>query len=101
MKYFINGRETNKENFDEEFEKKLADYEPLSVCWPEKDKVKDQLLEKGQFRFYINYKYIVFTAVEDEVAKMAEIIAQNEYDACDDDSFAIAMALYKAGCRFC
>lgn len=101
MKYFINGKETDKENFDEEFEKKLVYYKQISEYWPEKDKIKDHLLEKGQFGFYIkNGKYVIFAAVEDEVAKMAEIIAQNEFDAYDDDSFTIAMALYKAGCRF-
>lgn len=93
MRYFIDGIETDKENFDEEFEKKLADY-------PEQDSIKKQLSERGQFRFYGKGKGMTFVAVEDEVAKMAEIIAQNEFDAYDDDSFVIAMALYKAGCRF-
>lgn len=97
MKYFINSRETTKEKFEEEFEKKLVYYKPVSEYWPEKDRAKDQLLEKGQFGFYIKGKYITFTAVEDDVAKMAEIIA---HDAYDDDPFAIAIALYKAGCRF-
>ena len=49
-------------------------------------------------RLIIKYE-ICFIACEEEILEMSDIIAENEYDAYDEDSLQIAIALYNAGYR--
>lgn len=109
LKYFIDGEEKTKEEFQVELEKQINDYIPYSEYWPKKEDIKDRLKEKREFRFPVydkRYKdrlvltnRIHFQACEEEILEMSEIIATNEYDACDDDCLQIAVALYNAGYR--
>lgn len=109
MKYFINNKEESKEEFEIELEKQINDYIPFSQYWPSNDKIKDVLKEKREFTFPIYDKRfkdrlvtidrIYFLACEEEILEMSKIIANNEYDAYDNDSLQIAIALYDAGYR--
>lgn len=107
MKYFIQGKEVDKETFDIEFQKELETYKPLSEYWPKKEDVKDTLAKRREFNFpicdkrYRNRSVIIseinFIACEDDVWEMSNIIMDNEYDCGDGDSLAIAVALFEAG----
>jgi hypothetical protein len=99
MRYFIQGKEVNKEKFDIEFDKELEKYEPISEYWPAKEDVRDKLKEQRYFEFPKGWKY--FLAVEDEIYEMMGIIAEAEFDSEDNDAIVIALALYNKGYKKC
>ena len=97
MKYFIQGKEVNKEEFDKNFEKALETYKPYSEFWPAKEEVRNHLKEQRYFKFPKGWKY--FLAVEEEIYEMMGIIDESKYDPEDSDSLAIALALWNNGYR--
>ena len=109
MFYKIDYTEVDKETFEQELEKYINDYIPCNEYWTPKDKVREKLKNDREFRFPVydkRYKnrlvllhYVTFSAIEEEVIELAHIIAQNEYDPCDDDCLRIAVALYNEGYR--
>lgn len=110
MRYFIDNIEVKEEEFNNRLQEEIDNYIPYSQYYPEKDKVKDILKSKRTFRFPIydkRYKnrllvinrFITFTACEEEILEMEQIIIDNEYDPEDRDALNIAVALYNAGYR--
>lgn len=98
MKYFVQCKEVNKEKFDRELEKALESYKPISEYWPQtKEEVYKTLKEEREFSFSIKGNWKCFVAIEEEIYNMVQIIEEVEHDACDNDSIAIAVALYNAG----
>lgn len=98
MKYFVQGTEVNKEEFDSKFEKELENYNPISEYWPQtKEEVYKKLKEEREFSFIVNGRWKYFVAVEEEIYDMAQVVAEAEFDALDGDSVAIAVALYNTG----
>lgn len=98
MKYFVQGKEVNKEEFYSDFEKALERYKPISEYWPQtKEEVYKTLKEEREFSFSIKGNWKCFVAIEEEICSMVQIINEIEYDACDNNSVAIAVALYNAG----
>ena len=96
MKYFIQGGEVNKEEFDIEFDKDLEKYKPLSKYWPAKENVRDVLKEQRCFDFP-NGRY--FIACEEEILEISYIVEEAEFDTLDCDAIPIAVALWNAGYR--
>ena len=109
MVYRINGKQVSAEEFEIELQKRIDEYIPYSKYYPPKDKIREKLAEERKFMFntydkrykdklVIKYSEI-FTAVEEEIIEIENIVIENEFDPCDDDSLGIALALYKAGYR--
>lgn len=100
MKYFVQGIEVDKEEFNSKFEKALESYKPASEHWPQtKEEVYEKLKQEREFSFMIRGAWKYFVAVEEEIYAMALVIEEAEFDALDGDSVAIAVALYNAGYR--
>lgn len=109
MIYKINYKEVSAEEFEIELKKRIDEYIPYSEYYPPKEKIREQLSEERKIRFNIydkRYKdrlvikdYDVFTAVEEEIIEIENIVIENEFDPLDNDSLRIAVALYKAGYR--
>ena len=98
MKYFVQGTEVSKEEFDIKFEKELENYKPISEYWPQtKEEVYEKLKQEREFSFMIRGAWKYFVAVEEEIYDMAQVIEEAEFDAFDGDSIAIAVALYNTG----
>lgn len=109
MIYKINYKEVSEEEFEIELKKRIDDYIPYNEYYPPKEKIIEILADRRSFRFNTydkRYKdrlvikdYDVFVAVEEEIVEIENIIIENEFDPCDDDSLKIAVALYNAGYR--
>lgn len=109
MIYTINGKLVNKEEFEVELQKRIDEYIPYSEYYPPKEKIREQLAEHRSIGFNVyDKKYKdrlvikdrdIFTAVEEEIDEIENIVLENEFDPCDDDSLRIAVALYNAGYR--
>lgn len=109
MIYKINYKEVSAEEFEIELQKRIDEYISCSEYYPPKEKIREMLAQRRSFRFNIydkRYKdrliikdYDVFIAVEEEIVEIENIIIENEFDPCDDDSLKIAVALYNAGYR--
>ena len=100
MKYFVQGKKVNKEEFDREFEKELENYKPISEYGPQtKEEVYKKLKEERELSFIVNGSWKYFTAIEEEICDMAQVVEEAEFDALDGDSIAIAVALHNAGYR--
>lgn len=96
MKYFIQGREVNKEEFNIKFEKALETYKPISEFWPAKENVIGDLKEKRCFEFP-DGRY--FVACEEEILEISYIVEEAEFDTLDGDAIPIAVALWNEGYR--
>lgn len=96
MKYFVQGKEVNKEEFDIKFEEELEKYKPLSEYWPAKEDVRNHLKERRCFEFP-NERY--FVACEEEILEISYIVEQAEFDTLDCDAIPIAVALWNKGYR--
>lgn len=106
MRYFIQGKEVTKEEFDIEFEKELEIYEPNTKYWPQtKEEVRDRLKKDRYFDFLDSTKrhgwpsYNRFVAVEEEILEMSYIVEKNKSDTLSDDAVPIAAALWNKGYR--
>ena len=109
MIYTINGKLVNKEEFEIELQKRIDEYIPYSEYYPPKEKIREQLAEHRSIGFNVYDKRYkdklvikdrdIFTAVEEEINEIENIVLENEFDPCDDDSLKIAVALYNAGYR--
>ena len=109
MIYSINGKLVNKEDFEVELQKRIDEYIPYSEYYPPKEKLREQLAEHRSLGFNVYDKRYkdrlviinrdIFTAVEEEIVEIENIVIENEFDPCDDDSLKIAVALYNAGYR--
>lgn len=109
MIYSINGKLVNKEDFEVELQKRIDEYIPYSEYYPPKEKLREQLAEHRSLGFNVYDKRYkdrlviinrdIFTAVEEEIVEIENIVIENEFDPCDDDSLRIAVALYNAGYR--
>lgn len=104
MVYKINEDIVSKEVFETELQKKIDSYVPLSEYWPKKEQLRDELAKTRILYFKEKGKHILgyskvdcFTAAEEEIFDMVEIIENNESDPLDGDAFRIAVALYNAG----
>lgn len=96
MKYFVQGREVSKEEFDIKFEKALDAYKPPSEDWPAKEEVKNYLKERRCFEFP-DARY--FVACEEEILEISYIVEEAEFDTLDCDAIPIAVALWNEGYR--
>lgn len=100
MKYFIQEQEVNKKEFDQEFEKALLKYKPLSEFFPQnEDEVREALARARQFPFFIGNKRKIFVAIEEEIYEMAQIIASAEFDSKFSNAIPAALALYNESYR--
>lgn len=110
MIYQINYKEVTKDEFEKELNLQLENYKPYSEYYPQtkeevlKDLKKDKRVKLFEYdkRFkdrLIITKEVTFIACEEEILEIADIVARNEYDACDGDDLQIAIALWKAGYR--
>ena len=109
MKYSINRKIVDKEEFEIELQKRIDKYIPYNEYYPPKEKIREQLAEQRSFKFNVydkRYKdrliikdYDIFTAVEEEIVEIENIVIENEFDPYDDDSLRISVALYNAGYR--
>ena len=97
MRYFIQGKEVNKEEFDRELEKELENYKPISELWPTKAQMYKKLKEQRKLSFMVNGRWKDFAAVEEEIYDMAQVIEEAEFDTFYGDAIPIAVALYNAG----
>lgn len=99
MKYFVQGIEVNKEEFDSKFEKELENYKPISEYeFQTKEEVYKKLKEEREFSFIVNGRWKYFVAVEEEIYDMAQVVAEAGFDV-GGDPVAIAVAFYNAGYR--
>lgn len=106
MKYFIQGKEVTKEEFDIEFDKELEIYKPITIYWPQtKEEVRDRLKKDRYFDFPNSTKchgsptYNHFVAVEEEILEISYIVEEAEFDALDGDALPIAVAVWNEGYR--
>lgn len=100
MKYFVQGKDVNKEEFDIAFEKALESYKPISEYCPQtKEEMYEKLKQEREISFMVKGRWKYFVAIEEEICDMAQVVEAAEFDALDGDSVAIAVAFYNAGYR--
>lgn len=96
IKYRVNDKFVDKETFFEEL-RKSYDKQPQHRTF---DDFVAHIESDGYVYLVITgkiYIWNMFCAADEEVFEMENIICENEYDALDNDAFAIAYALYKHG----
>ncbi len=97
--YRVNSKFVDKDIFYEEL-KRMYDKTPQVLTF-------DEYLERIDSQGYVflqakkrkSYMYDYFYAADEEVFELEQIIAENEYDPLDGDSFSIAYAIYQHGYR--
>ena len=100
MKYFVQGIEVNKEEFNSKFEKALESYKPaFEHCPQTKEEVYEKLKQEREFSFMVGGVWKYFVAIEEEIYDMALVVEETEFDAFNGDSIAIAVAFYNSGYR--
>lgn len=98
IKYNVNGNFVDKDTFYVEL-RNHYDAVPQRLTY---DQYLERLSTKGEVCLNTTkegYKFKYFSAAEEEVYELADIVADAEYDPLDGDAFVIAFAIYQKGFR--
>lgn len=100
IKYRVNCKFVDEETFYAELKKR---YDAVTQRFTY-EKYLELLNANGSIRLdgkskARSYEYHYFDMADEQVFELEQIVAENEYDPLDDDSFNIAFAIFRKGFR--
>lgn len=100
IKYRVDCKFVNEETFYAELKKR---YDAVTQRFAY-EKYLELLNDNGSIRLEgkgkaRSFEYHYFDMADEQVFELEQIVAENEYDPLDDDSFNIAFAIFQKGFR--